>query len=199
MPGRWPRTPPWTSRSNWSLAEAHPDAEPPTRWRRAPTPVASRSAGDGGRVPFPRALLTGLGGGEPLPLGDDGVLRVPGAGHARLEDAEPGEQRARCQQRARRDRTQPPPSGHNGERSEEHTSELQSRQYLVCRLLLEKKKNKLNPSTLDSTSSRTQLPFRILPSAHLPHASSLPHLLRTYPLHLSPTCLALLLLLLHAA
>src|SRR3712207_7252942 len=28
------------------------------------------------------------------------------------------------------------------ERSEEHTSELQSRQYLVCRLLLEKKKNK---------------------------------------------------------
>src|SRR3712207_6194186 len=32
-----------------------------------------------------------------------------------------------------------------GRRSEEHTSELQSRQYLVCRLLLEKKnKNKLS-------------------------------------------------------
>src|SRR3712207_7175278 len=31
-------------------------------------------------------------------------------------------------------------------RSEEHTSELQSRQYLVCRLLLEKKKN--NQSSL---------------------------------------------------
>src|SRR3712207_8990146 len=30
------------------------------------------------------------------------------------------------------------------ERSEEHTSELQSRQYLVCRLLLEKKKKTLN-------------------------------------------------------
>src|SRR3712207_8727537 len=29
-------------------------------------------------------------------------------------------------------------------RSEEHTSELQSRQYLVCRLLLEKKKRKYN-------------------------------------------------------
>src|SRR5258707_4012088 len=29
----------------------------------------------------------------------------------------------------------------NQYRSEEHTSELQSRQYLVCRLLLEKKKN----------------------------------------------------------
>src|SRR3712207_8298857 len=30
-------------------------------------------------------------------------------------------------------------------RSEEHTSELQSRQYLVCRLLLEKKKNNIIP------------------------------------------------------
>src|SRR3712207_7970923 len=30
-------------------------------------------------------------------------------------------------------------------RSEEHTSELQSRQYLVCRLLLEKKKKKKSP------------------------------------------------------
>src|SRR3712207_7109538 len=30
------------------------------------------------------------------------------------------------------------------DRSEEHTSELQSRQYLVCRLLLEKKKKSLN-------------------------------------------------------
>src|SRR3712207_7319441 len=30
-----------------------------------------------------------------------------------------------------------------GGRSEEHTSELQSRQYLVCRLLLEKKKTSL--------------------------------------------------------
>src|SRR3712207_7582968 len=29
-------------------------------------------------------------------------------------------------------------------RSEEHTSELQSRQYLVCRLLLEKKKKQYN-------------------------------------------------------
>src|SRR3712207_7699800 len=32
-------------------------------------------------------------------------------------------------------------------RSEEHTSELQSRQYLVCRLLLEKKKIYLIPRT----------------------------------------------------
>src|SRR3712207_7534121 len=41
-------------------------------------------------------------------------------------------------------------------RSEEHTSELQSRQYLVCRLLLEKK------TTLDTTPSLTTL---------LPHAN----------------------------
>src|SRR5258707_2452282 len=38
-------------------------------------------------------------------------------------------------------------------RSEEHTSELQSRQYLVCRLLLEKKKNKL--TTLSQTTYLT--------------------------------------------
>src|SRR3712207_7391392 len=31
-------------------------------------------------------------------------------------------------------------------RSEEHTSELQSRQYLVCRLLLEKKKKTIYPT-----------------------------------------------------
>src|SRR3712207_7631561 len=31
-------------------------------------------------------------------------------------------------------------------RSEEHTSELQSRQYLVCRLLLEKKKKYVGPA-----------------------------------------------------
>src|SRR3712207_8983770 len=35
----------------------------------------------------------------------------------------------------------PVPESDEAGRSEEHTSELQSRQYLVCRLLLEKKKN----------------------------------------------------------
>src|SRR5690625_6251273 len=34
------------------------------------------------------------------------------------------------------------PEGERGARSEEHTSELQSRGHLVCRLLLEKKKNR---------------------------------------------------------
>src|SRR3712207_8563593 len=35
------------------------------------------------------------------------------------------------------------------QRSEEHTSELQSRQYLVCRLLLEKKKKHANLHAID--------------------------------------------------
>src|SRR3712207_7580930 len=38
-------------------------------------------------------------------------------------------------------------------RSEEHTSELQSRQYLVCRLLLEKKKHIISPFLLLSVQS----------------------------------------------
>src|SRR3712207_7733468 len=40
-------------------------------------------------------------------------------------------------------------------RSEEHTSELQSRQYLVCRLLLEKKKNHKHNAAQHKELSRT--------------------------------------------
>src|SRR3712207_7311139 len=40
------------------------------------------------------------------------------------------------------------------ERSEEHTSELQSRQYLVCRLLLEKKKKRMVLSTNEHRHTR---------------------------------------------
>src|SRR5215203_6639692 len=43
----------------------------------------------------------------------------------------------------------PPP------RSEEHTSELQSRQYLVCRLLLEKKKNNLRQMSLTEKEDKS--------------------------------------------
>src|SRR3712207_7391258 len=38
----------------------------------------------------------------------------------------------------------------HADRSEEHTSELQSRQYLVCRLLLEKKTHSSREKTLKS-------------------------------------------------
>src|SRR6266508_4500710 len=41
------------------------------------------------------------------------------------------------------------------ERSEEHTSELQSRGHLVCRLLLEKKKNKNNTYVYAENKKRT--------------------------------------------
>src|SRR5258707_8984941 len=43
-------------------------------------------------------------------------------------------------------------------RSEEHTSELQSRQYLVCRLLLEKKKNTPALKTPPATRHHTLTP-----------------------------------------
>src|SRR3712207_6934912 len=43
-----------------------------------------------------------------------------------------------------------PAASRSSRRSEEHTSELQSRQYLVCRLLLEKKKNKTMRSSTRS-------------------------------------------------
>src|SRR5438105_8505943 len=42
-----------------------------------------------------------------------------------------------------------------GERSEEHTSELQSRVDLVCRLLLEKKKEVLDQNSAPTISHRT--------------------------------------------
>src|SRR2546429_1997568 len=42
---------------------------------------------------------------------------------------------------------------HGDERSEEHTSELQSRLHLVCRLLLEKKKKYNNEVITDRASS----------------------------------------------
>src|SRR2546427_8161957 len=51
----------------------------------------------------------------------------------------PGDRRARL----RRD-----------ERSEEHTSELQSQSNLVCRLLLEKKKKKKNNNALNKTQTK---------------------------------------------
>src|SRR3712207_7619661 len=69
----------------------------------------------------------------------DAVVRRTPAGPA------PGAAAAVPQRAVHRGRELPLPAGRaaagaGGARSEEHTSELQSRQYLVCRLLLEKKK-----------------------------------------------------------
>src|SRR5438067_8161336 len=52
------------------------------------------------------------------------------------------------------------------ERSEEHTSELQSRFDLVCRLLLEKKKQKKNISVPFYTISRNSLEVKALLVVH---------------------------------
>src|SRR3712207_7719314 len=62
-------------------------------------------------------------------------LRDAGGRRRGLDPAARPLQRLERARRARRD------ARARRRRSEEHTSELQSRQYLVCRLLLEKKKN----------------------------------------------------------
>src|SRR2546422_2273315 len=48
------------------------------------------------------------------------------------------------------------PRGWHHPRSEEHTSELQSRLHLVCRLLLEKKKKKNNKSMRKGNKKKVQ-------------------------------------------
>src|SRR2546427_8663260 len=64
------------------------------------------------------------------------------------DDAEAG---GRQQRKRDLPRPEPGPLPADGERSEEHTSELQSQSNLVCRLLLEKKKKKhSNNSTRQS-------------------------------------------------
>src|SRR3712207_7478832 len=77
------------------------------------------------------------------------AARGPGRLRPRLA-ARGGRAELRHPVRARRDRGRGGrrhlPDGRAG-RSEEHTSELQSRQYLVCRLLLEKKKKKISNPT----------------------------------------------------
>src|SRR2546429_4422775 len=53
------------------------------------------------------------------------------------------------------------------DRSEEHTSELQSRLHLVCRLLLEKKKkNTIRSSPLTSLARRFCSRYSVLPQLH---------------------------------
>src|SRR5690606_39665676 len=71
--------------------------------------------------------------GEAVPAGVAIGDQVPGAGDAGI-------------------------SQRTAKRSEEHTSELQSRENLVCRLLLEKKKQNTPPSmtTLESTAQRVR-------------------------------------------
>src|SRR3712207_7222843 len=74
-------------------------------------------------------------GGPSSPAPSGGSRRRPAAWPLRRS-------RARTRSGSRGRHGHPAKVGRVGQpRSEEHTSELQSRQYLVCRLLLEKKKN----------------------------------------------------------
>src|SRR3712207_7386896 len=78
-----------------------------------------------------------------LSLHDALPISVPA--DERRERAEPGRRprraaRARAADELVHDRREDEGRERVADRSEEHTSELQSRQYLVCRLLLEKKK-----------------------------------------------------------
>src|SRR2546422_5604872 len=70
------------------------------------------------------------------------TARAPGrSGDRRPAPAHGGD---RTGGRGHRDRGRPQTRIATAPRSEEHTSELQSRLHLVCRLLLEKKKKKTN-------------------------------------------------------
>src|SRR5687768_17966510 len=62
----------------------------------------------------------------------------------------------RCCCSTRSTTSTPPPSAPTARRSEEHTSELQSRLHLVCRLLLEKKKKNRDKSDVESKKNEPQ-------------------------------------------
>src|SRR3712207_8689257 len=76
---------------------------------------------------------------EPPGFVAEGAARHMGGCNRRGQYGEVGGRIGGCRHRGGTPRQA---RGHalHGSRSEEHTSELQSRQYLVCRLLLEKKK-----------------------------------------------------------
>src|SRR2546427_9627992 len=69
-----------------------------------------------------------------------------GRAHSRAPDRRQGARRAAQAPRLGQGRRQEPAAVRHAGRSEEHTSELQSQSNLVCRLLLEKKKNKTKNS-----------------------------------------------------
>src|SRR3712207_7006125 len=93
----------------------------------------------------PRSTLfpyTTLFRSEDVRARDAAVHHVPDDPHLQpVEGADAAAQRVEVEQRLRGVLVLAVAGVHDARRSEEHTSELQSRQYLVCRLLLEKKKD----------------------------------------------------------
>src|SRR2546422_11663088 len=85
---------------------------------------------------------------DALPIWNTRSCEPPSTDSARPRCARCGWGRGGCA------RSSPTSPAGTGRRSEEHTSELQSRLHLVCRLLLEKKKIK-NKKTVDREHART--------------------------------------------
>src|SRR3712207_8155222 len=75
--------------------------------------------------------------------------------HRRSRGGEPTSRCRRPTSRTRWSRTRRNRAAAPSRRSEEHTSELQSRQYLVCRLLLEKKKTHKSQRTIFASYTST--------------------------------------------
>src|SRR3712207_7104298 len=128
-----------------------------TLFRSCPSPVDARSAGHSGRG---RVVRAHRGPGEHSPPSSplrDGRRAVP-MHHARHRSPA---------------------------RSEEHTSELQSRQYLVCRLLLEKKNTYVRSFLAPQTPTHPVPLFRF-PSSHSFFDPSLPTPLHTPPFIAAP-------------
>src|SRR2546430_9654749 len=94
----------------------------------------------------PRSTLfpyTTLFRSEPKELADEALAGVPGGAlPAKFTDLRYADPKGRYQ------------LVHARDRSEEHTSELQSQSNLVCRLLLEKKKKKVVSMPLDTSTDR---------------------------------------------
>src|SRR3712207_7142337 len=90
--------------------------------------------------PYTTLFRSGVRGGGRAP---NSALRMGGRQGPPAEDGARGRAQRAAERHRGEDRLlgQRPSLAH---RSEEHTSELQSRQYLVCRLLLEKKKKILD-------------------------------------------------------
>src|SRR3712207_8001152 len=96
-------------------------------------------------VPAAEPPFRGGAGGGQIGVGEhrQGDVPIPGGVVPHLVGGQPGLVLGRLEALL----DPPATAGHgdqllkSGPRSEEHTSELQSRQYLVCRLLLEKKKD----------------------------------------------------------
>src|SRR5438270_121428 len=117
-----------------------------TRARRPDIPDAG---GDAPRAALYCAVPGGHRHVHPFPTRRSSDLPRPAAPPERRAARDGGRRRPAPHARSSRGHRPAPPSARpqRGRRSEEHTSELQSQSNIVCRLLLEKKKDCCNPRT----------------------------------------------------